>query len=99
MYIVHMRRVTASQARKNWFNLLDDVVAGEVVVVERKGVRVVLRREDALDAEAEGALPDFRSLIEAPSVDEADQWNWEWRGPGDDLGFSGKTGSQGSGKP
>jgi hypothetical protein len=41
-----MKRVTATEARKQWFRLLDEVAAGEVVVLERKGRQLVLRCED-----------------------------------------------------
>ena len=41
-----MKRLTASEVRKNWFRVLDEVAAGEVVVLERKGQWLVLRRED-----------------------------------------------------
>jgi hypothetical protein len=37
LYIVRMKRVTASEARRNWFRLLDEVAAGAVVVIERGG--------------------------------------------------------------
>ncbi len=57
LYIVHMKRVTASEARKSWFRLLDDVAAGEVVVIERKGRRIVLRGESPLPADSD--LPDY----------------------------------------
>ena len=81
MYIVHMKRVTASEARKQWFRLLDEVVAGEVVVLERKGRRLVLRCEDSKSATTEHHLPDYRKLLRAPDADQADQWTWEWQGP------------------
>jgi len=41
-----MKQVKASEARKRWFQLLDAALRGEVIAVERKGQRVVLRRED-----------------------------------------------------
>ena len=41
-----MKRLTASEVRKNWFRVLDEVAAGEGVVLERKGQWLVLRRED-----------------------------------------------------
>ena len=31
-----MKRLTASEVRKNWFRVLDEVAAGEGVVLERK---------------------------------------------------------------
>ncbi len=76
-----MKRLTASEARKRWFRLLDEVVAGEVVVVERKGQRVLLRREDSESLTAGRRLPNYRKLLRVPDADEADQWTWEWRGP------------------
>lgn len=72
-----MKRVTASEARKNWFRLLDEVAAGAVVAVERKGRRIVLRREESLDEERVG-LPDYTSLLRVARADEADRWVWEW---------------------
>jgi antitoxin (DNA-binding transcriptional repressor) of toxin-antitoxin stability system len=79
-----MKRVTASEARKNWFRLLDEVAAGEVVVIERNGRRVVLRREPAA-RKASPDLPDYSQLLRAPNADEADRWSWEWKGPGHRL--------------
>ena len=80
-----MKRIAASDARRNWFRILDDVISGEVVVVERKGRSVILRCED-LEAEAETANgPDYRPLLQAPDLDQADRWGWEWGGPDRDL--------------
>lgn len=72
MYNVHMKRVTASEARRNWFRLLDEVVGGESIVIERRGVRVVLQREGA----REEAVCDYSDLLLAPDVDAADRWTW-----------------------
>jgi antitoxin (DNA-binding transcriptional repressor) of toxin-antitoxin stability system len=71
-----MKRVTASDARKNWFRLLDEVVAGEVVVVERSGRRIVIQRD--ADEPAQAEAPDYADLIRAPDAEEADGWGWEW---------------------
>ncbi|HUP20546.1 MAG TPA: hypothetical protein VM778_11405 [Gemmatimonadota bacterium] len=72
-----MKRVTASEARRNWFRLLDEIVAGQVVVVERKGWRIVLRREARPEGDAL-ETPDYGGLIRAPDVEDADRWSWEW---------------------
>lgn len=72
-----MKRMTASEARRNWFRVLDEVIAGETVVIERKGRRVVLRREGKEGAVAEEA-PDYGALIRAPDVGAADTWSWDW---------------------
>ena len=71
-----MKRVTASEARKNWFRLLDEVVQGEVVCIERGGRRILLQREPE---EREGVtLPDYAVFLHVPDVDEADKWGWSW---------------------
>ena len=76
MYIVHMKRVTASEARKNWFRILDEVAQGAVVCIERSGRRIVLRREP--EAKEAASLPDYSTLIQAPKLEEADTWGWFW---------------------
>lgn len=78
MYIVRMKRVTASEARRHWFRLLDQVLEGEVVAIVRRGARIIIRREPASDAEAEP--PDYSGIIRVPDIDHADRWNWEWEG-------------------
>ncbi len=80
-----MKRVTASEARKNWFRLLDEVARGEKVVIERQGRRILVVREEPKEAKAREAVPDYRKLIEAPQVDEADHWSWNWSGDGLEL--------------
>lgn len=72
MYPVDMKRVTATEARKNWFRLLDEVAAGEVVLIERGGAR--LRLALAEPAEPSAKIPDYRGLIRVPDADSVDQW-------------------------
>ena len=77
LYIVHMKRVTASEARRNWFRILDEVAAGEVVVVERHGRAIQLTRASVVDHVRE--IPDYSGSIRAPDgADHADRWGWEW---------------------
>ena len=76
-----MKRVTASEARRNWFRLLDEVAAGAKIVIERGGRRIVLQREP----EAASELPDYRSIIRSADVSRADEWSWEWGGEGTEL--------------
>jgi hypothetical protein len=78
-----MKRVTASDARKNWFRLLDEAAAGEVVVIERAGTRILIQRESA--SESGEDTPDYTHLLSAPSLAEADRWSWEWDPAGGDL--------------
>ena len=76
-----MKRVTASDARKNWFRLLDEVAAGEVVCVERAGRRILITRDDA-EPSADG-IPDYSNLLAVPSPADADRWGWAWSEEGD----------------
>jgi hypothetical protein len=78
LYIVHMKRVTASEARRTWFRLLDEVAQGAVVCIERGGRRIVLRRET--DPTDEAGVPDYASLLRVPALNEADRWGWKWSG-------------------
>jgi len=78
-----MKRVTASDARKNWFRLLDEVAAGAVVSIERGGRTIVLQRAPA--HQERGDLPDYSRFIRAPDAEDADRWSWDWREPGRDL--------------
>ncbi len=72
-----MKRVTASEARRNWFRILDEVAAGEVVVVERNGKAIQLIREPRADRVRE--VPDYTCLIRAPEgAEHAERWGWDW---------------------
>ena len=77
-----MKRVTASDARRDWFRLLDEVARGEVVVIDRNGRQIRIQRvaEDARDA----SIPDYRGIVRAPDgADEAERWGWAWDESGD----------------
>ena len=77
-----MKRITASEARRNWFQVLDRVAAGEVMMIERNGRRIVLRREE--EPARPGTLPDYSALIRpVADVDRADDWSWEWTEEGE----------------
>lgn len=75
-----MKRMTASEARRLWFRLLDDVAAGEVVTINRNGRRIVIRREEMADP-ARQDLPDYSAVLSVPDADSADHWTWDWDGP------------------
>ncbi len=85
LYTVHVKHVTASEARRNWFRLLDEVAQGEVVALERHGKRIVLRSEDEEATPSEA--PDYRALLQVPDADAVDRWSWEWAGPEGELSF------------
>jgi hypothetical protein len=84
MYTVHMKRVTATEARKNWFRLLDEVVDGEVVLIEREGVRLLLKLAESGEP-ATAKIPDYKGLIHVRNIDQADRWGWEWDGSAESL--------------
>lgn len=77
LYIVHMKKVTASEARKNWFRLLDEAASGEVVVIERNGKRLVLK-EEKLARDRPERSPQYSRLLRVSAPDEADLWSWKW---------------------
>jgi antitoxin (DNA-binding transcriptional repressor) of toxin-antitoxin stability system len=77
-----MEQVTASEARRQWFRLLDEAAQGEIVVVHRKGRRLVLRREETDKAKRTSMRPAYRRLLRVPRVDQADRWSWEWSSEG-----------------
>ena len=77
-----MKKITASEARRQWFRLLDEAAQGEVIVVQRKGRRLVLRREEVGKAKAASPGRGYRRLLRVPRVDQADRWSWEWKPEG-----------------
>lgn len=77
VYTVRMKRMTATEARRHWFRLLDEVAAGEEILIERDGARLVLK---IADLQGPAKVPDYQGLIRIPDADQADQWGWEWDG-------------------
>lgn len=82
LYNVHMKRLTASEARRNWFRLLDEVVAGETIMIERQGTRVIVQRQDPSGQIRDNGVPDYRDVLDVPDLDDADSWGWEWTAAG-----------------
>ena len=80
LYLVRMKQVTASEARKNWFRLLDEALDGEVIAVQRKGHRLVLRREDKAKSRHTKVARQYKRLLQVPGAEKADEWSWNWRG-------------------
>jgi hypothetical protein len=75
-----MKKVTASAARKHWFRLLDEALQGEVIAVQRKGQRLLLRRDEPSQPGNGKSLPRYKRLLRVPSADEIDRFSWAWRG-------------------
>lgn len=70
-----MKHVTASEARKNWFKLLDEASSGESIVIDRNGKRLILRLDKR---KTKAKIPDYRKIIQVPDADSADKWGWDW---------------------
>ena len=68
-----MTRINASEARQEFFRLLDAVESGEAVIVERKGARFRLSLVPPEPAEA----PASPVLVNDPDVLSG---NWTWVG-------------------
>ena len=68
-----MKFVTASEARKNWFTLLDEAAKGQVIAIDRNGQRIVLRVDKTRQEK-----PAHKKLITGQDVDNADKWGWDW---------------------
>ncbi len=76
MYTVHVKSMTATHARRNFFAVLDEVASGGEVVIESKGRRIVLRREEATRTRRQ-KIPDYSKVIgKAEDIEDADLWTW-----------------------
>jgi antitoxin (DNA-binding transcriptional repressor) of toxin-antitoxin stability system len=73
-----MKRVTATEARRNWFQLLDEVARGEKIVIERRGRRIVVLCEDSHESSRRKETPDYTTLLQVPNAGRADRWSWSW---------------------
>ncbi|MEE2775715.1 MAG: type II toxin-antitoxin system prevent-host-death family antitoxin [Acidobacteriota bacterium] len=73
MYTVRMVRVTATEARRRLFKLMDAVERGEEVTLERRGVRF------RLALEAHGPSPEIPSsplrILDPDLLDG--EWTWQ----------------------
>jgi antitoxin (DNA-binding transcriptional repressor) of toxin-antitoxin stability system len=72
-----MKHVTASEARKNWFKLLDEAANGEIIAIQRDDKKLILRAE-----KRRKRPPSYKGLIDFKDADDADTWGWEWKRPG-----------------
>jgi len=68
------------RSRKHWFCLLDEALRGEVIVIQWKGRRLMLLREEVNDTRDTPGSRHYKSLLRVPRADKADRWSWEWRG-------------------
>jgi prevent-host-death family protein len=80
MYNGHMKRYSVAEARARFSDLLDAAEQGQPAVIERRGVRFVIRPEES---PRRGAR---QKMIESVDPDvAAGQWTWEWSADGLDF--------------
>jgi hypothetical protein len=74
--LYNMKRYTAAAARQQFSHILDAAERGEAVVIERRGIRFLVRTEGR-SASKRGPAP--APLIEFidPAV-ASGQWTWDW---------------------
>jgi len=83
MYNAHMKRYTVAEARARFSDLLDAAEKGEPAVIERRGVRFVIRPEEGPRRTARRNMIDYLD----PAVAEG-QWTWDFGPAG--LMFTGR---------
>jgi antitoxin (DNA-binding transcriptional repressor) of toxin-antitoxin stability system len=77
MYNGHMKRYSVAEARARFSDLLDAAEQGEPAVIERRGVRFVIRPEVSVRRGGR------QKMIESVDPDVAKgQWTWEWSAAG-----------------
>jgi antitoxin (DNA-binding transcriptional repressor) of toxin-antitoxin stability system len=82
MYNGHMKRYSVAEARARFSDLLDAAEQGEPAVIERRGVRFIIRPEES------PRRAGRQKMIESVDPDIAKgQWTWEWSAAG--LEFKG----------
>lgn len=87
MYNGHMKRYSVAEARARFSDLLDAAEQGEPAVIERRGVRFVIRPEESPKRAGR------HKMIEYVDPDVArGQWSWDWTATG--LEFKGGRSSK-----
>ena len=72
MYIVHMARLTASDARRHFFDLLDSAERGDPVVFERRGISFRLERDER--SRDRQAVRRWLQVLDPALLDG--EWSW-----------------------
>jgi hypothetical protein len=68
-----MKYVSATEARQNWFKLLDEAAKGEVIAIQRNDKQLVLRLH-----KQKTPVPNYKRLLRVSQPEDADTWGWEW---------------------
>jgi prevent-host-death family protein len=83
MYNVHIvKRYTVARFRARLAQVLDEVEAGEVVTIERRGRRFRLVGDDHA-TKREAIPPPFFAVTDDTLLEHG--WTWDWRGPGEPM--------------
>lgn len=69
-----MKSYTSTEARRQFFKILDRALSGEPVYVERNGIpiRLVPERKRPRPVRV-----NYKDSIHS-NLDNADQWSWDW---------------------
>ena len=87
MYNGHMKRYSVAEARARFSDLLDAAEQGEPAVIERRGIRFVIRPE------GNPRRGGRQKMIEYVDPDVArGHWTWDWTATG--LEFKGGRSSK-----
>lgn len=84
MYNAHMKRYTVAEARARFSDLLDAAEKGDPAVIERRGVRFVIRPEEGPRRTGRRNMIDYLD----PAV-AGGQWTWDFGPAG--LVFKGRS--------
>ena len=77
MYNGHMKRYSVAEARARFSDLLDAAEQGHPAVIERRGVRFVIRPEGS------PRRGGRQKMIDSVDPDVArGQWTWDWSSDG-----------------
>lgn len=77
MYNGHMKRYSVAEARARFSDLLDAAEQGRPAVIERRGIRFVIRPEGT------PRRGGRQKMIESVDPDVAQgQWTWDWTAEG-----------------
>jgi len=75
VYTVHMKHFCATNARYNFFKIIDTAASGEPVIIERNGISLELRKLSPRKKASKKI--SYKGLIKG-GLDNADCWSWKF---------------------
>ena len=74
---IFMKQLSATEARRNFFHLLDEAARGHPVFIEKRGVVIRMTRERKSDRKSFSGF-DYKPYFKGETLDDADRWSWDW---------------------